>query len=69
QCGIARISLDGVVVEDSFDTYFETEGPQSADFFKDGLPARTHTLTIEVIGKRAISSNAWILIDAFDVIP
>src|SRR5258706_315928 len=69
QCGIARISLDGVVVEDSFDTYFETEGPQSADFFKDGLPAGTHTLTIEVIGKRAISSNAWILIDAFDVIP
>ena len=69
QCGIARISLDGVVVEDSFDTYFETEGPQSTDFFKDGLPSRTHTLTIEVIGKRAISSNAWILIDAFDVIP
>ena len=68
QCGIARISLDGVFVED-FDTYFQTEGPQSADFFKDGLPARTHTLTIEVIGKRAISSNAWILIDAFDVIP
>jgi len=69
QCGIARISLDGVVMEDSFDTYFETEGPQSTDFFKDGLPSRTHTLTIEVIGKRAISSNAWILIDAFDVIP
>ncbi len=69
QCGIARVSLDGVVVEDAFDTYSETEGPQSTDFFKDGLPARTHTLTIEVIGKRAISSNAWILIDAFDVIP
>jgi hypothetical protein len=68
QCGIARISLDGAFVED-FDTYSETEGPQSTDFFKDGLPARTHTLTIEVIGKRAISSNAWILIDAFDVIP
>jgi hypothetical protein len=68
QCGIARISLDGAFVED-FDTYSETEGPQSTDFFKDGLPLRTHTLTIEVIGKRAISSNAWILIDAFDVIP
>jgi hypothetical protein len=68
QCGIARISLDGAFVED-FDTYSETEGPQSTDFFKDGLPSRTHTLTIEVIGKRAISSNAWILIDAFDVIP
>jgi hypothetical protein len=68
QCGIARISLDGVFVED-FDTYFQTEGPQSADFFKDGLPARTHTLTIEVIGKNPLSTNAWILIDAFDVIP
>jgi hypothetical protein len=68
QCGIARVSLDGAFVE-NFDTYSETEGPQSTDFFKDGLPSGTHTLTIEVIGKRAISSNAWILIDAFDVIP
>jgi hypothetical protein len=67
--GIARVTLDGVVVENAFDTYSETEGPQSTDFFRDGLPSGTHTLTIEVIGKRAISSNAWILIDAFDVIP
>ncbi len=68
QCGIARIFLDGAFVED-FDTYFQTEGPQSTDFFKDGLPARTHTLTIEVIGKNPLSSDFWILIDAFDVIP
>src|SRR5881396_2641585 len=68
QCGIARISLDGVFVKD-FDTYFQTEGPQSTDFFKDGLSARTHTLTIEVIDKNLLSSDFWILIDAFDVIP
>ena len=68
QCGMARISLDGAFVED-FDTYFQTEGPQSTDFFKDGLPARTHTLTIEVIDKNPLSSDFWILIDAFDVIP
>jgi hypothetical protein len=69
QTGIARISLDGVVVEDSFDTYSQTEGPQHTDYFKDGLANTTHTLTIEVIGKNPLSTNAWILIDAFDVIP
>jgi hypothetical protein len=68
QCGIARVFLDGAAVED-FDTYFQTEGPQSTDFFKDGLPAGTHTLTIQVIGQNPLSTNAWILIDAFDVIP
>jgi hypothetical protein len=69
QTGIARISLDGTVVEDSFDTFSLTEGPQHTDFFKDGLTNTSHTLTIQVIGKNPLSSNAWILIDAFDVIP
>jgi hypothetical protein len=69
QCGIARISLDGAVVENSFDTYSQTEGPQHTDFFRDGLVNTTHTLTIEVLGKNLLSTNAWILIDAFDVIP
>jgi hypothetical protein len=69
QTGIARISLDGAVVQDSFDTYSQTEGPQHTDYFKDGLTNTTHTLTIEVIGKNPLSTNAWILIDAFDVIP
>jgi len=69
QTGIARISLDGTVVDDSFDTFSTTEGPQHTDFFKDGLANTAHTLTIEVIGKNPLSTNAWILIDAFDVIP
>jgi bacillopeptidase F len=68
QCGIARIFLDGAFVED-FDTYAQTEGPQHTDFTATGLAAGTHTLTIQVIGKNPISTDAWILIDAFDVIP
>ncbi|HET7766804.1 MAG TPA: Ig-like domain-containing protein [Burkholderiales bacterium] len=68
QTGIARISLDGVFVEE-FDTYAPTEGPQHTDYSTSGLARGTHTLTIEVAGKNAISTNAWILIDAFDVIP
>jgi hypothetical protein len=68
QCGIARIFLDGAFVAD-FDTYSQTEGPQHTDFTASGLAAGTHTLTIQVIGKNPISTNAWILIDAYDVTP
>jgi hypothetical protein len=73
QCGIARIFLDGAFVED-FDTYFQTEGPQhtdffSSDFFRSGLAPGTHTLSIQVLDKNPLSTDFWILIDAFDVIP
>ena len=68
QCGIARIFLDGAFVED-FDTYFQTEGPQHTDFTVGGLAAGTHTLTIQVVGKNPLSTDFWILIDAFDVTP
>jgi len=68
QTGIARIFLDGAFVED-FDTYFQTEGPQHTDFFASGLAPGTHTLSIQVLGKNPLSSDFWILIDAFDVIP
>jgi len=68
QCGIARVFLDGAFVED-FDTYAQTEGPQHTDFTATGLAAGTHTVTIQVIGKNPMSTDAWILIDAFDVIP
>jgi hypothetical protein len=66
QCGIARIFLDGAFVQD-FDTYSRTEGPQHTDFTVGGLSAGAHTLTIQVIGKNPISTDGWILIDAFDV--
>jgi hypothetical protein len=68
QTGIARITLDGVFVEE-FDTYAPTEGPQHTDYSTDGLARGDHTLTIEVVGKNPVSTNAWILIDAYDVIP
>jgi len=68
QCGIARIFLDGAFVED-FDTYSQTEGPQHTDFTASGLAAGTHTLTIQVIGKNPLATDAWILLDAFDVTP
>src|SRR5204862_6578234 len=68
QTGIARIFLDGAFVED-FDTYFQTEGPQHTDFTASGLAAGTHTLTIQVIGKNPLATDAWILLDAFDVTP
>jgi hypothetical protein len=68
QCGIARVFLDGALVGD-FDTYAQTEGPQHTDFSTSGLATGTHTLTIQVIGANPISTDAWILIDAFDVTP
>jgi hypothetical protein len=68
QCGIARIFLDGALVKD-LDTYAQTEGPQHTDFTVGGLASGTHTLTIQVIGKNPISTDGWILVDAFDVTP
>jgi hypothetical protein len=68
QCGIARVFLDGALAAE-IDTYSPTEGPQHTDFTRTGLTAGTHTLTIEVTGRNPVSSNMWILIDAFDVIP
>jgi len=69
QTGMARVLLDGNIVAPSIDTFAQTEGPQHTDFFTSGLPAGPHTLTIQVLGKNPLSTNAWILIDAFDVIP
>ena len=68
QTGIARVFLDGAFMQD-IDTYALTEGPQHTDFTATGLAAGTHTLTIQVIGKNLVSTNFWILVDAFDVIP
>jgi hypothetical protein len=70
QTGIARVILDGAVVADSLDTYSATDVPQGAVFTLSGLPAVSHTLTIEVTGsKNAASLGAFIMVDAFDVTP
>jgi len=68
QTGIARVSVDGIFVED-LDTYATSEGPQHPDFFTSGLARGTHTLTVEVVGRNPLSTDMWVLIDAFDVIP
>jgi hypothetical protein len=46
-----------------------TESLQHADFTATGLAAGSHTLQIQVLGKNPMSTNFWVLIDAFDVIP
>ena len=69
QTGIARVYLDGAFVAE-IDTYHPTEGPQHTLFRASGLAAGTHTLMIEATGmKNMLSTNAWVLVDAFDVIP
>lgn len=68
QTGIARIVLDGVVVGD-VDTYAMTESLQHVDYAVSGLAAGTHTLQIQVIDKNPASTNYWVLVDAFDVLP
>lgn len=68
QTGIARIRLDGQVVDD-IDTYAVTESLQHVDYAVTGLAAGSHTLAIEVLDKNPMSTNFWVLIDAFDVLP
>ncbi|HEV8644618.1 MAG TPA: Ig-like domain-containing protein [Burkholderiales bacterium] len=67
--GIARVYLDGAFVTE-IDTYSPTDGLQDTIFRTSGLAAGTHTLTIEVTGrKNAASSSAYIVVDAFDARP
>ncbi len=69
QTGIARVFLDGLFVTE-VDTYSPTEAPQKTVFTATGLANGSHTLTIEVTGrKNAASTDFWILVDAFDVRP
>ena len=68
QTGIARVSIDGVAVQD-VDTFSTTESLQHVDFAVSGLAAGNHTLGIEIVGKNPLSTNFWVLIDAFDVLP
>ena len=66
--GIADVFLDGALVAE-VDTYSPAEQIQAALFTKTGLADANHTLTIQVIGKNPVSTDFWILIDAFDVVP
>jgi Big-like domain-containing protein len=67
--GIARVFLDGAFVTE-IDTYSPTDGLQDTIFRMSDLAAGTHTLTIEVTGrKNAASSSAYIVVDSFDARP
>ena len=69
--GIARVFLDGVFVAE-IDTFAPqpTEGYQNAILRLAGLANGTHTLTIEATGRKNPSAvSAYVVIDAFDVIP
>jgi hypothetical protein len=69
QTGIARVFLDGAFVAE-IDTYAPTEGVQYPLYRASGLAAGSHTLRIEVTGERnPLSTDTWILVDAFDVTP
>ncbi|MGH8707232.1 MAG: Ig-like domain-containing protein [Burkholderiales bacterium] len=67
--GIARVLLDGAFVTE-IDTYSATDGIQNTIFRASNLAAGTHTLTVEVTGrKNAAASNTYIGVDAFDARP
>lgn len=67
--GIARVYIDGAFVGE-VDQYSPVEILQGETFAATGLARGTHTLTIEVTGtKRPESTNTWVLVDAFDVVP
>src|SRR5438477_39815 len=67
--GIARVWLDGALVAE-VDTYRTTEEIQANVYSATGLAAANHTLTIEVTGlKNAASTDAYIVVDAFDLNP
>jgi hypothetical protein len=69
QCGIARVWLDGAFAGE-IDMYSPTEGPQHAVYTAENLAAGTHSVTIEVaLPTNMASTDRWILLDAFDVIP
>jgi len=65
--GIANVYLDGVL-QPPVDTYLSPAQFQSPAYAINGLPAGTHSLSIEVTGTQNLSSGgAWIWVDAFDV--
>jgi hypothetical protein len=69
QTGIARVFLDGVFVAE-VDTFSQTEEIRVPMFAATGLPDASHTLTIEVTGRKNefyTSTGTIIVVDAFDV--
>jgi hypothetical protein len=70
QTGVARVFLDGVFMAE-VDTFSLTEEVRVPMFAATGLPSGSHTLTIEVTGRKnenyGSASGSTIVVDAFDV--
>jgi hypothetical protein len=68
--GIANVYLDGVFVAE-VDTYAPgAEGYQATAYALSGLAPGVHTLVIEATGRRhPDSTNNYVVVDAFDVVP
>src|SRR6267143_1232150 len=69
--GIARVYIDGALLATVDTAALPTQSKTQAVLYDaSGLPAATHTLTIEVTGTHGLLSlGSWIWIDAFDVFP
>jgi hypothetical protein len=66
--GIASVTLDGVTVGASVDTYLTPGKTQATIHSLRDLAPGTHTLVINVLGRRNSSSGgSWVWIDGFDV--
>jgi hypothetical protein len=67
--GLGRVLIDGVL-NGTADFYHAPARPQTVVYTASGLPAGTHTITVEVTSTHSPgSSSDWIWIDAFDVTP
>jgi len=67
--GIADVLIDGAS-RGEIDTYAASAGPQSRIYTLSGLTPGSHTLTIQVTGRRnPASGGAWVWVDAFEVRP
>jgi alpha-amylase len=65
--GIARVLVDGALMGE-IDTWASPAKAQATAYAVSGLSSGSHTLTVEVTGrKNARSGGAWVWIDAFDV--
>src|SRR5438105_1239449 len=69
QAGVAKVYLDGAYQVD-VDCYAATETVQAVLFTRSGLTADLHFLTIDPTGTRNLAAtDAFIVVDAFDVTP
>jgi hypothetical protein len=68
QAGIADVYLDGARVS-TVDTYAPEEAIEAVLYTASGLVPGTHTLAIEATGtKNELSTDSFVVVDAFDVV-